>query len=44
MAKWLRGYAVTELRDYAATSIKEQVRFMCSVLVSAQGLLFRHID
>ena len=28
--------------DYCfGTSIKERVRFMCSVLVSVQGLLFR---
>ena len=44
VAKWLRRCAVTELRGYAATSIKERVRFRCSVLVSAHGLLFQHID
>ena len=54
-ATWLRGYALSlfyvfkkrSIR-YAATElrgcIKEQVRFMCSVFVSAHGLLFRHID
>ena len=33
------------LVDYCfGTWIKERVRSMCSVLVSAHGLLFRHID
>ena len=33
------------LMDYCfGTLIKERVRFMCSVLVSAHGLLFRYID
>ena len=32
-------------KDYCfGTWIKERVTFMCSVLVSAHGLLFRHID
>jgi len=32
-------------QDYCfGTLIKERVRFMCSVLVSVQGLLFRHMD
>ena len=43
-ATWLRSALAKWLRGYAGTSIKERVRFMCSVLVSAQGLLFRHID
>ena len=34
-----------QLKNYCfGTWIKERVRFMCSVLVSAHGLLFRHID
>ena len=44
-ATWLRGYFTTRLsgyvtrrlRSYVATSIKERVKFFCSVLVSAQG-------
>ena len=44
VATLLRGYMVTELPGYGATSIKERIRFMCSVLVSAHGFLFRHID
>ena len=47
MVTWatgLRGYGATGLRGYAATWIKERVTFMCSFLVSAHGLLFRHID
>ena len=44
VATLLRGYMVTELPGYGATLIKERVRFMCSVLVSAHGFLFRHID
>ena len=52
-APWLSGYVGTRLSGYAGTSrlsgyagtsIKERVTFMCSVLVSAQGLLFRYID
>ena len=32
------------LKDYCfGTWIKERVRFMCSVLVSPHGLLFRHM-
>ena len=41
-ATWLWGYGAMWLRDYAATWIKERVTFMCSILVSAHGLLFRH--
>ena len=33
------------LMDYCfGTLIKERVRFMCSVLILAHGLLFRHMD
>ena len=43
-ATWLRGYFTTRLsgyvtkrlRSYVATSIKERVKFLCSVLVSAK--------
>ena len=34
----------TATSGYVATWIKERVKFLCSVLVSAQVLLFRHMD